>query len=316
MGFESLLGNRQLKEELRRSLEQNRIAHFYLISGPQGSGKKTLARLFSAAVLCQNPDKPCGRCGCRKVLDGVHPDVITVDDPEHKFVAVDVIRKYRADVYIRPNEAQRKIYILPRAQDMLPPAQNALLKILEEPPEYGVFILLTDNPDKLLPTIRSRCRELKMTAVPETELTQALKKEFPKAEPGEIQAAIQRSGALLGQARAILTEGAGYAPQAESFANAFAARDALALTQTLVPMEKWKRDQLIPVLQQWTELLEGALAHQCGGMAAHPLAVKIGTQRSGKELSSAISQLQKCIQYAQGNISPAAICGWLAWALK
>ena len=317
MGFESLMGNRQMKEDLSRSLEQNRIAHFYLISGPVGSGKKTLAKLLSAAILCQGKGKPCGVCpGCRKALEGVHPDVITVDDPEHKNVSVDVIRKARADVYIQPNEADRKVYILPRAQDMLPPAQNALLKILGEPPVYGVFLLLTDNPDKLLPTIRSRCRELKLTALPEGELTQALAREFPKAEPAAVTAAVKRSGGFYGQARALLTEGAGYPPQTESFAESFGAKDHLGLTQTLVGMEKWKRDQLIPVLQQWIELLEGALAHQAGGLAVHPLSVKIGDQRSGRELLSAILTLQKCTEYAQGNISPAAICGHLVWALR
>ncbi len=316
MGLDSLIGNRQLKMDLRRSLEQNRIAHFYLISGPEGSGKRTLARLLSAAILCRGADKPCGGCGCRKALEGIHPDVITVDDLEHKNVSVDVIRRARADVYVRPNEADRKVYLLPRAQDMLPPAQNALLKILEEPPEYGVFILLTDNPDKLLPTIRSRCRELKMTAVPEGELQQALAGEFPQADPAEITAAVRRSGGFLGQAKALLTEGMGYSPQTERFAECFSTKDHLGLTQTLVSMEKWKRDQLIPVLQQWTQLLEGALAHQAGGAAAHLLSVKIGDQRSGAELMQAIAALQKCTEYAQGNISPAAICGYLVWALK
>ncbi len=77
--------------------------------------------------------KPCGRCeGCRKVFEGVHPDVITVNDPAHKTIAVDVIRQMRADVFLRPNEGKRKIYLI--EQDMAEPPQNALLKILEEPP--------------------------------------------------------------------------------------------------------------------------------------------------------------------------------------
>ena len=100
-------------------------------------------------------------------MDGSHPDFITVDDPEKKTVTVDLIRQARADVYIQPNESEYKIYMFPRAQDMGLPGQNALLKILEEPPKYGVFLLLTDNPDKLLPTVRSRCTELNMQALPE-----------------------------------------------------------------------------------------------------------------------------------------------------
>ena len=142
MGFESFLGNGQVKENLRRSLSNNRISHFFLISGPAGSGKHTLARHLAAAILCQASEKPCLSCPvCRKVMSGVHPDFITVEDPEHKAVAVKIVREYREDIFIRPNEAEHKIYLFP--QELGIEGQNALLKIQEEPPSYGVFILLT-----------------------------------------------------------------------------------------------------------------------------------------------------------------------------
>ena len=144
MGFESLLGNERLKENLRSSINRGRISHFYLIAGPEGSGKRTLARLLAAAILCKSAEKPCGVCpACRKVLGAGHPDFITIDDPEKKTVSVDLIRQARADIYIRTNESDHKIYLFPRAQDMGIPGQNALLKVLEEPPSYGVFLLLT-----------------------------------------------------------------------------------------------------------------------------------------------------------------------------
>ena len=193
MGFDALLGNDRLKQNLTRSLAKGHVSHFYLISGPEGSGKHTLAKLLAAAILCQGTDKPCGRCTpCRKVMDGSHPDFITVDDPEKKTVTVDLIRQARADVYIQPNESEYKIYMFPRAQDMGLPGQNALLKILEEPPKYGVFLLLTDNPDKLLPTVRSRCTELNMQALPEDVLRSHLRREFPQAQEEDITAAIDR----------------------------------------------------------------------------------------------------------------------------
>ena len=171
MGFDGLLGNEQIKRNLAASLEKGHISHFYLISGPEGSGKHTLARLLAAAILCRGADKPCGKCTpCRKVAEGVHPDCITVDDPEKKTVPVDLIRQARADVYIQPNESEHKIYLFPRAQDMGLPGQNALLKVLEEPPAYGVFLLLTTNADALLPTVRSRCTELRMEPLPQSLL--------------------------------------------------------------------------------------------------------------------------------------------------
>ena len=197
MAFENLLGNDRLKENLTVSLSKGRISHFYLISGPAGSGKRTLARMLAAAILCKGADRPCGAClPCRKVMKGEHPDFITVEDPEHKNVAVRIVRQIRDDVFIRPNESDHKIYLFP--QELGLEGQNALLKILEEPPAYGVFILLSDNPEKLLPTVRSRCTELALTAVPEPVLRRHLAGRFPDAAPEDIAAAIQRSGGYLG----------------------------------------------------------------------------------------------------------------------
>ena len=317
MGFEGLLGNDRLKENLRASVGRGRVSHFYLICGPEGAGKKTLARLLAAAILCKEADTPCLRCSaCRKVMANTHPDFITVDDPEKKTVTVDLIRDARADMYIQPNEADRKIYLFPRAQDMLPPGQNALLKVLEEPPSYGVFILLTDNPEKLLPTVRSRCTELRLNALPEKLLRTQLHLEFPQAGAEEISAAMVRSGGWLGQAKALLQEGSSVSPQTEGFARSFAGRDTMGLLQVLVPMEKWKRDQLIPELNQWLQLLQSALVSRSGMQAISPMARDLSTQRSSPDLLDAIRKLQKAIEYTQGNVSPAAVCGWLEWALR
>ncbi len=317
MSFETLLGNERLKENLIQSLRKGRASHFYVISGPEGSGKRTLARLLAAALLCQGSPKPCLECTpCRKVLAGTHPDFIIADDPEKKTVPVALIRQMREDMFVLPNEGDKKIYLFPRAQDMGLPGQNALLKILEEPPSYGVFLLLTDNPEKLLPTVRSRCVELKLQPLPEGVLKKALQKEFPEAAPETLQAAIARSGGFLGQAKALLSGEDAVPQQTQDFAAAFAGRNALLLTQTLAPMEKWKRDALIPVLHQWTEILEGALACRAGMQALSPLSEKIAAARSGQELVKAITYLQKASQYAQANVSCAAVCGYLVWALR
>ena len=314
MGFEGLLGNDRLKENLISSLGKGRISHFYLISGPEGSGKHTLARLLTAAILCREENKPCGKCGpCRKVLEGNHPDVITVDDPEHKTVAVKLVREAREDVFIRPNEADHKIYIFP--QELGIEGQNTLLKILEEPPKYGVFILMTDNPDKLLPTVRSRCTELALQALDEDTLCRALAREFPDRSAEDLRAAAVRSGGWLGQARLLVSEGS-TAPQTESFVQAFARRDALLLTQTLAPMEKWKRDQLIPVLESWIALLENALVSRAGLPAISAQERTLGAERSSGELMQAIRSLKRARELALGNVSPGAVCGWLQWELR
>ena len=317
MSFDGLLGNERLKENLRSSIGRGRISHFYLISGPEGSGKHTLARLLAAAILCKAESRPCGQCAaCRKVLGTGHPDFITVDDPEKKTVPVDLIRDARADIYIRPNEADRKIYLFPRGQDMGIPSQNALLKVLEEPPSYGVFILLTDNPEKLLPTVRSRCTQLSLNALSPALLRRELSHRFPQAEATSIEAAVSRSGGFLGQAIALLEEGSDLPAETTRFLKAYASRNALDLTLTLQSMEKWKRDQLIPILQQWVASLEGALVYRTGTQVLTPMAQELTAGRSAGEILRAINQLQICIEYAQGNVSPAAICGHLTWALR
>ena len=317
MGFEGLLGNERLKENVSRSVGRGRIAHFYVISGPAGSGKHTLARLLAAAILCKEDNKPCLRCSaCRKVMADSHPDFITVDDPEKKIVPVDLVRNARADIYVRPNEADRKIYMFPRGHNMEIPSQNALLKVLEEPPEYGVFLLLTENAEKLLPTVRSRCVELSMLPLSEQLLTETLRQQFPQAAAEDIAAAAGRSGGYLGQAIALLEEGSLTTPQTEEFIRAYTDKDALGLTLLLASMERWKRDQLIPVLHQWEALLQNALVCRSGIGSPSAMARQLSTRRSSAELMECIRHLQKAIAYAQGNVSEAAICGYLTWSLR
>ena len=316
MGFDKLLGNDQLKENLRAARRKGRLSHFYLLSGPQGAGKHTLADLIAAAMLCKEPEGPCGVCrACRKLLSGSHPDYITIDDPTKKTVPVDLIREARSDIFVRPNEGDKKIYLFPRAQDLGLPGQNALLKVLEEPPSYGVFLLLTDNPEKLLPTVRSRCVELKLGALPEGLLARKLREEFPDADAERIAAAIGRSGGYLGQARELLS-GQGLSENALNFAAAFAVRDVFGLQKLLTPMEKWKRDTLIPALQEWLELLEQALLVRSGLPAVTSQAAAIGTARSPQDLMRCCASLKKAMEYAQGNVSCAAVCGWLSWELR
>ena len=313
MSFDALLGNEQLKKDLARSLQTGHISHCYLITGPEGSGKHTLARLLAAAILCQGRDKPCGLCRpCRKVMEGGHPDFITWEDPDHPKIPVKLIREtFRPDVFVKPNESEHKIYLI--SQDLGLEGQNALLTILEEPPAYAVFLLLAASPDKLLPTVRSRCRELKLSALPMPLLENQLARDFPQAPREDVRRAAARSEGFLGQARALLEQGQNIPPQTLAFVRAFAEKEALGLTNVLVPMEKWKRDALIPVLQSWLELLEEALS---GRQELGALSRQIAANRSAPEIYRGIQSLQKAMAYAQSNVSPGAICGWLAWALR
>ena len=315
MAFESLLGNERIKQNLSAAAAKNRFAHFYLISGPKGSGKHTLAKLLAATLMCENDRRPCGECpACRKVMAGTHPDFITVEDPDHKAVPVRIIREARESIFVRPNEGIRKIYLFP--QEMGIEGQNALLKVLEEPPSYGVFLILSDNPEKLLPTVRSRCMELQLTAVEPNILRPWLAEKFPDASRQQLDAAIRRSSGYPGQAMELLESGENLPPEVEAFVRAYAARDALALTMVLVPMEKWKRDQILPLFEAWKDMLQEGLACRSGMPAPGRGAKLLAESRSSKDLLGAVEILRKAIEYTQGNVSVAAVCGWLVHALK
>lgn len=315
MSFDALLGNGRLKENISRSVNSGRASHFYLISGPKGSGKHTLARLLAAALLCESTQKPCHTCPhCRKVLSGNHPDFIPVQDPDHKNLPVKLVRQIRDDMFIRPNEGQKKIYMF--HQDMGIEGQNALLKVLEEPPSYGVFLILTENPDTLLPTIRSRCVHLALTGLEDGLLQNELQKRFPEADLADIRAAMSRSGGYLGQAVALLEGESIYAPQSLSFAEYYLRKDSLNMTLLTVSMEKMKRDQAAAIFEQWYTILHSALMCRSGMDTLAPHAREIAQRRSARELLVAIEILQKAILYTKSNVSVAAVCGYLAHALQ
>ena len=148
-----------------------RLSHAYLISAPDMQAALSHARELAAAAVCSGVgEKPCHRCrACRKVAENIHPDVITLarleDDKSRpkREIGVDQIRQLSADACVMPNEAPRKVYIIREAETMNLPAQNAALKLLEEPPLGALFLLCTTNASKLLPTVRSRCVELNLT---------------------------------------------------------------------------------------------------------------------------------------------------------
>lgn len=148
-------------------IQAQRLPHALILTGTQRDD--ALAPLL-AGYLCEKEGarRPCGLCAhCRKVQEGIHPDVIFPDAREE--MKVDDVRALRGDAYIRPNEGQCKIYVIRMAEKLNASAQNALLKLLEEGPPYLVILLLLPNPEALLPTLRSRCACLSLSAVDEQE---------------------------------------------------------------------------------------------------------------------------------------------------
>jgi DNA polymerase III subunit delta' len=177
-------------KRLQEAIRSGRISHAYLLSGPKGVGKAAAARAFAQALCCTNAERPdqsapCGSCrACRNVLRGVHPDVETFSIDSQALVAdkpgrgstitIDTVRRLRSSGALFPLESDRRILIVDDAETMQEPAQQALLKTLEEPPQGVTLLLLADESEALLETVRSRCQEVPLRPVAQAVVAQAL----------------------------------------------------------------------------------------------------------------------------------------------
>lgn len=302
MELSALAGNRRLKEQLSHQEEGRGLSHAYMISGPVGSGRHTLARLLSQAMMCQAKAgaRPCGQCApCKKVLRGIHPDVITISGPsEGKPISVDQVRTLRSDAYVRPNEGVRKVYILEKADEMNSSAQNAMLKLLEDGPAYAAFLLIVENSGALLQTIRSRCEELALGPVSPEECRMWLEKKFPQRDGAELDRAVMECQGILGRAADYLDEsGAGLErrQQAERLAQILETGDELQLFQASMELDMGKREDTSALL----DLLENALGARI---------VRGGDRR---RLFKAVELVKKLRAAAQLNANPGQLAGWL-----
>ena len=175
--FRDVVGHESIIGHFKSSIEQGKVAHAYLIHGEKGTGKKMLAGLFAKTLQCEaGGTDPCGTCrSCIQCDSGNQPDIIWVTHEKPTVISVDDIREQvNNDIIIKPYSSRYKIYIIPEAELMNAAAQNAILKTIEEPPEYAIIMLLTNNLDKMLPTILSRCITLNLKPVGELDMMEYL----------------------------------------------------------------------------------------------------------------------------------------------
>ena len=168
------IGHEKTIQSLGRSLELDRVSHAYLVTGPRGVGKATLALDFTRALNCLGDDRPCGECTqCQRIAAGTHTDVRTVgvvadagDDVRARVaIGIDQVRELQHEASLKPYEGRFRVFIIDEADRMSEEAANALLKTLEEPPDQVALLLLAVEPDRLLPTVTSRCRRLDLRPV-------------------------------------------------------------------------------------------------------------------------------------------------------
>lgn len=202
-------GNKKTIEQLGYLLDSGRFPHALIIEGEDGLGKKTLARQLAAALVCRGSEKPCMECTqCKKAMAKIHPDIIehTAAGGANSF-HIDVIRDVVNDVFMQPNEAQCKVYILANAHCMSMSAQNALLKVLEEPPSYVVFILTLTNKSAMLSTVLSRSVVVTLEGVDADEGAKYITEHFDGADSDTLRARLSEQGGNIGKVLDTIQDG-------------------------------------------------------------------------------------------------------------
>lgn len=318
MTFDMLLGNEDLKSALKKALA-SRFPQALLLTGPSGSGKMTLSRILAAALLCTGREQPCGGCNsCRKVDESIHPDVYILDLGDSE-ITVAAARTLRSDCYIRPNEAERKVYLIRHAQNMNTSTQNALLKILEEPPAYAFFLLMTENAEAILPTILSRCTQYALAPLSSIEIKTLLTCRFPSQDAGKIAAAADYSQGIAGDAIAFLTEEGRdpSVPLLAPFLRALSDGSELGLLSAANAAEKLSRQDFHRLLTALSVSLRDAVVTAKGlsvslypalGEESRLLAERISAERLLK-LYDFVQELDHRIDY---NAAMASLTGCLA----
>ena len=266
-------GEPRLSQRIREAAGRDALGHAVILSG-QGD-LSAAARFTASALQCRGADKPCGICpDCRKVLRDVHPDVITVADPEHKNISVDVLRGVAADASVLPNEGPRKVYIFPDCSLLDGKAQNVLLKVVEDGPPHAAFLFCAENSAVLLPTIRSRTTEWKMSP------------------PRKTDAADDRVQLLC----RLICDGK--------------AADLAAFCAEL-ENSKVSRDELKSLLSDTRDILTAALASTYGA-GGGPLAAQVGRTMDKRRLSGVIDRLGVLIRQCGYNIGVGHLTGAMA----
>jgi DNA polymerase-3 subunit delta' len=220
VAFRTIVGHRRIVSLLSRAAVRNTVPPSLLLAGPDGVGKRRVAMALAETLNCPTPiataqieHDACGECAsCRRIARGMHPDVLVVEPGDMGSIKIDTVREVIDRAQYRPFEGRRRVVVIDDADALMPAAQNALLKILEEPPSSSVFALVSAMPDALLPTVRSRCPRLRFGPLAPAEIAEVLKRDhdYTEAEArvvaadaeGSLGRALEAASADLAEARA------------------------------------------------------------------------------------------------------------------
>ncbi len=265
--FEQILGQDHVLARLREAQARRRLPHAYLFVGPEGVGRETVAHAFFWRLICSE-EKACGECSpCRKFLKGVHPDV-EILEPRGQSIKIEQVRALESKLHFRPLEAERRLILVPQAELLTREAANALLKSLEEPPPYTLFVLLSQTTEALLPTIVSRCQVVRFRPLPREIISHLLQKRFERL-PEEAEGLSVLAEGSIGRALRLAEKG--FLQEMERVATALkqgTPTRLVTLAETLAGMKENLPVFLELLLVWWRQALYAHL-----GIEAYPLSL-------------------------------------------
>ena len=259
--LDEVVGQEHITETLKNQIITDRLSHAYLFIGTRGTGKTTCAKILAKALNCQHPENgnPCCKCpACLGIEDGSILDVVEIDAASNN--RVDDVRQLREEAVFSPVSVKKRVYIIDEVHMLSNSAFNALLKILEEPPAYAFFILMTENASAILPTILSRCTQFSLAPLTAPELTALLREQYPDRTDGEIQSAAAAAQGIAGNAAELLSGEIGQAAAlAAPFLRALAARNEMEILRAANACLPLTRRQFAHVLSALAVSLRDAV---------------------------------------------------------
>ncbi|MBE6818915.1 MAG: AAA family ATPase [Ruminococcaceae bacterium] len=326
MAFETFFGNEVLKNTVWQRIKSGTLPHAIILEGERGLGKRTFARLIAAGLLCADENTPCGQCrACTNVLEKNHPDVLYYETEKHTKdnFKIETVREIRDIAYISPNQADYKIFILAEADLMNTAAQNALLKILEEPPAYAVFILLCEKKSAFLETILSRCTVYRLERVEDATAFEAVRQLLSGPIEEEIRKCVELVGGNIGMVLEGLhgSEALRANEKAVEIAEALCSSYEFDLLKVLGDLESPAAKAVLASLAEPLKaVFRDAIALRCGGEAViqinAPTARHLAESFTKKQLFALVEAAEELGRRVERNMNRKLLITWLCAALR